>query len=82
MRNSILKIAAFSAYGALVLGKTTEYPSQGQLPQCSSEASTPCKCPDGTQYLECVTVGVIGANAFDVESIVNDCTSLGTSPIR
>ncbi|KAI1823947.1 hypothetical protein F4861DRAFT_297968 [Xylaria intraflava] len=46
------------------------YPTR--LPACSSLASKPCQCPDGTQYLECVTVGVIGANAHDVEHLVND----------
>ncbi|KAI0145268.1 hypothetical protein GGR57DRAFT_303046 [Xylariaceae sp. FL1272] len=43
-----------------------------RLPACSSTASTPCGCPAGTQYLECVTVGVIGAAAPDVEKLVND----------
>jgi hypothetical protein len=50
-----------------------ESSSYSTLPQCSSKASTPCKCPVGTQYLECVTVGVIGADIFNVEDLVNDC---------
>ncbi|KAI1434866.1 hypothetical protein GGR50DRAFT_360611 [Xylaria sp. CBS 124048] len=42
-----------------------------ELP-CSAVSGTPCRCPDGTDYGESVTMGIIGAPAFDVGALLND----------
>lgn len=73
MINSIVILTALAALGSSLAADNSPY---NTLRQCSSKASTPCQCPVGTQYLECVTVGVIGADAFDVGDLVNDCKRL------
>lgn len=84
MRFCTAILAAFVASGC---GVAAVYnPQDNRLPQCSSKASTPCRCPIDTQYLECVTVGVIGANIFDVENLMNDFYNiswqLGATPYK
>ncbi|KAI1075198.1 hypothetical protein F5B20DRAFT_561053 [Whalleya microplaca] len=57
--------------------------SSTSLPKCSSRSTSPCKCPTGTNYSECVTFAVIGAPAKDIEHLVNDffqCAWLGVVP--
>ncbi|EEP76187.1 predicted protein [Uncinocarpus reesii 1704] len=74
-----MKFSAFFAAVAL-LGQTTLATS---LPRCSPYSHTPCKCPPGTDYSESVTFSVIGANAKDVEALMNDyyeCGWLGALP--
>ncbi|KAI3320548.1 hypothetical protein HD806DRAFT_223534 [Xylariaceae sp. AK1471] len=83
MRCSIAALAAFVALG---LSAPANLMPESRLPPCSSTASTPCRCPVGTQYLECVTIGVIGANALDVEDLMNDFYNiswqLGSMPYK
>ncbi|KAJ8119171.1 hypothetical protein ONZ43_g3836 [Nemania bipapillata] len=83
MRHSIATLAALAASGLCLAADNSSY---NTLPECSSTASTPCQCPVGTQYLECVTVGVIGADIFDVEHLVNNFYNiswqLGAKPYK
>ncbi|KAI1121808.1 hypothetical protein F5Y10DRAFT_288056 [Nemania abortiva] len=83
MKYCIVILAAAATSG---LGLAVESPAYNVLPQCSSKASTPCQCPVGTQYLECVTVGVIGAHISDVGSLMNDFYNiswqLGAKPYK
>ncbi|KAI2622283.1 hypothetical protein GGS21DRAFT_494444 [Xylaria nigripes] len=83
MRYNITALAAFMTSN---LSSPAESVYTTGLPACSSTASTPCQCPDGTQYLEAVTVGVIGASAHDVGYLVNDFYNiswqLGSRPYK
>ncbi|KAI8625057.1 hypothetical protein F5Y19DRAFT_275720 [Xylariaceae sp. FL1651] len=69
MKYSIVILAAFAA---LCSGIPKGKPKNNKMPACSSKSPTPCRCPAGTQYLQCVTVGIIGASAPDVEKLIND----------
>ncbi|KAM5527826.1 hypothetical protein FOXYSP1_19699 [Fusarium oxysporum f. sp. phaseoli] len=40
---------------------------------CSTYSRTPCICPAGTEYAQSASWAVVGANAKDVEELMNDC---------
>ncbi|KAI0099156.1 hypothetical protein GGR51DRAFT_536418 [Nemania sp. FL0031] len=83
MRYCIAMLASFVTSG---FSLDAENPSYDTLPQCSSKTSIPCRCPAGTQYLECVTIGAIGAHISDVEGLMNDFYNiswqLGAKPYK
>ncbi|KAI0393221.1 hypothetical protein F5Y17DRAFT_459097 [Xylariaceae sp. FL0594] len=88
MRFSILAVTAFAASGTAAAAAAVTYcrsPSSEyqhhkeaegrddkKYPPCSFEASIPCLCPPGTQYLEAATTGIIGAHVRDVTAFISD----------
>ncbi|KAJ8125204.1 hypothetical protein O1611_g8436 [Lasiodiplodia mahajangana] len=83
MRYCTAILVALATSGFSLVAEKSPYNTR---PQCSSKASIPCKCPVGTRYLECVTIGVIGAHISDVEGLVNDFYNiswqLGAEPYK
>ncbi|EXL66647.1 hypothetical protein FOPG_17199 [Fusarium oxysporum f. sp. conglutinans race 2 54008] len=44
---------------------------------CSTYSRTPCICPAGTEYAQSASWAVVGANAKDVEELMNDYFECG-----
>ncbi|KAI0876194.1 hypothetical protein GGS24DRAFT_514340 [Hypoxylon argillaceum] len=68
MKSIIFHALAWSAVPAVIASS---------LPACSTKPVTPCKCPEGTQLSESVTVSVLGAAVGDVAAVVNDFYNSG-----
>ncbi|KAI1499077.1 hypothetical protein F5X99DRAFT_430960 [Biscogniauxia marginata] len=46
--------------------------SDTRLQACSTNSPTPCRCPEGTECTESVTISIIGAAVADVEHLISD----------
>jgi len=58
----------FTALGLFsgALGQAAQEP-------CSANATLPCACPAGTQYVESGTWVILGTGASDVRALMIDC---------
>ena len=60
------QFTALGLFASGALGQAAQEP-------CSANATLPCACPAGTQYVESGTWVILGTGASDVRALMIDC---------